>query len=182
MDQAQDPDDEGGQPDADAAVGIGLLGMPDETHRHDAEQDRHEQIQPSEETGDQHRDQIPDGTAQVRPGTGGNDQREGEQQQRHAVLAVRGVEVLGPLADPAEDSADRVRAAQPYGTHQPHHAPGRGGRGLGRDLLDRGPLGGRGLLGRGLARGRGLLRRRRRTAGAALRGARSALGTLTGRT
>lgn len=182
VDQAQDADDEGRQPDADAAVGIGLLGMADETDRHDAEQDRDEQIQPPEETGDQHRDQIPDGTAQVRPGTGGDDQREGEQQQGHAVLAVSGVEVLGPLADPAEDGADRVRAAEPERAHQPHHAPGRGRRGLGHGLLGRGALGGRGLLRRGPARRRGLLRRRRRTAGAALRGARRALGTLTGRT
>ncbi len=80
MDQAEDADGEGGQPDADPAVGVGLLGVADETYRHDAEQYRNEQIQSPEGTGDQHGHQIADGTAQVRPGTGGDDQREGEEQ------------------------------------------------------------------------------------------------------
>ena len=93
-DLAEDADDERGQADDDAAVGLGLLRVPDEAYGDDAEQYRHEQVEPAEGAGHQHLDEIADRAAQVRPGAGGDDQREAEQQQREAVLAVRRVEAL----------------------------------------------------------------------------------------
>ena len=57
----------------------------------------------------------PTGPLQVGPGAGGDDQREAEQQQREAVLAVRRVEVLRAAPYAAEHGADGVREAEPAG-------------------------------------------------------------------
>ena len=80
MHLAEDPDDERGQTDHDAAVGVGLLGIQDQPDGDDAEQYRHQQIEPTERTGHQHLDEIPHRAAQIRPGTGRDDQGEAEQQ------------------------------------------------------------------------------------------------------
>ena len=73
------------------------------------EEDRDEQVETAEGTGHQDLDEIADRAAQVGPGAGGDDQRETEQQQRHAVLAVRRVEVLRALPYAPEHRADGVR-------------------------------------------------------------------------
>ncbi len=169
VDLAEHADDERGQADHDAAVGLGLLGMADEPYGDDREQYRHEQVEPAEGTGHQHLDEIADGAAQVRPGSGGDDQREAEQQQRDSVLAMRRVEVLRTLPYATEHRADGVRDAQPDRAHQAVDAVRRaGGRFHGRDSSRRGLLGGR-LLRGGPFRS-GLLRRSLRGSGRLLGG------------
>ena len=98
VDLAEHADDERGQTDHDAAVGLGLLGVPDEADGDDREQYRHEQVEAAEGAGHQDLDEVADGAAQVRPGARGDDQCDAEQQQRDAVLAVCRVEVLGASA------------------------------------------------------------------------------------
>ncbi len=170
VDLAEHADDERGQADHDPSVGLRLLRVPDEPYGDHREQYRNQQVEPAEGAGDQDLDQVTDGAAQVRPGAGGDDQGDAEQQQRDAVLAVGRVEVLRALPYASEDGADGVRQAEPEGAHEPVQAPGRAGRRLrGRGPLRRDLLGGR-LLGRGFLRG-GLLRR-------SLRGSRRLLGGL----
>ncbi|MGC0399868.1 hypothetical protein RKD27_002512 [Streptomyces sp. SAI-126] len=152
---AEHTDDERRQTDHDPAVGLGLLGVPDEPHGDDREQYRHEQVEPAEGARHDDLDEVADGATQVRPGAGGDDQAEGEQQECHAVLPVRGVEVLRTLPYPAKHRADGVGEAEPYGTDEPQDATGRAGRRpRRRGLLRRGLPGGcllrRCLLGSGL--------------------------------
>ncbi len=159
VDLAEHADDERREADHDPAVGLGLLGVADEAHTDHREQYRHEQVEPAEGAGHQDLDEVADRAAQIGPGAGGDDQREAEQQQRHAVLAVGRVQVLRPLPYAAEHGADGVRGAEPDGAHEPDDAsggagrrPGRGAGGLlGDRLLRRGPFRS-GLLRRSLRR------------------------------
>lgn len=77
-----------------------------------------------EGAGDEHLDEIADGTAQIRPGARGDDQREAEEQQRDTVLAVCGVEPLGAAPYAAEHRADGVGRAEPDRAHQAVHTTG----------------------------------------------------------
>ncbi len=187
MDLSEHPDDQRGEPDDDPAVGFGLLRIQDQPDGDGAQQYRHQEVEPSEGPGDEHLDEVADRTAQIRPGARGDDQREAQQQQRDAVLAVSGIEPLGAAPYAAEQRTDGVGRTEPDCAHQAVHTAGgrrrRFGRGslLGHRLLGGGLLRGRGLPGSGLLRGRGFLRRAR-PATDALRGARRALGTLAGRT
>lgn len=131
VDLTEHADDERGQADHDAAVGLGLLRVPDETHRDHREQYRHEQVETAEGAGHQDLDEVADRAAQIRPGAGGDDQREAEQQERYAVLAVGRVQVLRALPYAAEHRADGVRGAEPDGAHELDDAPGGAGSGLG---------------------------------------------------
>jgi hypothetical protein len=168
VDLSEHADDEGGQTDDDPAVGLGLLGVPDEAHGDHRDQDRHQQVEPAEGAGDQDLDEVADRAPQVGPGTRGDDQRDAEQQQREAVLAVRGVEVPGAVPYAAEDRADGVREAEPKGAHEPVEAPGRTRCRPGRGLPRRGLPGGSPL--RGDLLGSGLPRRSLRGSGRLLRG------------
>lgn len=146
VDLPEHADDERGQTDHDAPVGLGLLGVPDEADRDGGEEYRHEQVEPAEGAGHQHLDEVTDGSAQVRPGARRDDQRETEQQKRDAVLAMRRVEPLRAPPYAAEHRSDGMRETEPHGAYEPVHARGRAGRRRGYGLLRRGLLGDR-LLG-----------------------------------
>ncbi len=166
VDLAEDADDQRGEADDDPPVGLGFLGVADQAHRDGAQQQRHQQVEAAEGTGDQHRHEVADGALEVGPGTGGDDQGEAEQEQGQAVLAVGGVEPLGTASYAAEDGADTVGGAEPDGAYEAVEAGG--GRGLGRRLAGRRLPGGRLLPHRRF--GRGLLRRSPGTPRAARRG------------
>ena len=130
VDLAEHADDERGQADHDPAVRVGLLGCRMSRTAMTAEQYRHEQVEAAEGAGHQHLDEIADGAAQIGPGARGDDQREAEQQQRDAVLAVRRVEALGALPYAAEHGADGVREPEPQGAYEPVTPPVGSGRRL----------------------------------------------------
>jgi hypothetical protein len=157
VDLPEHTDEQRGQSDHDAAVGLGLLGVPDEPYGDDSQQDRHQQVEAAEGAGHPDLDAVADRAAQIGPGPRGDDQREAEQQQRDAVLAVGGVEVLRAVPYAAEHRSDGVGQTQPEGAHEPVDAPGGTGGRFGRRLGGRGFPGGR-LLRRGLFGG-GPLRR-----------------------
>ncbi|MDQ0774094.1 hypothetical protein QF026_002560 [Streptomyces aurantiacus] len=169
VDLAEHSDGEGGQADDDAPVGVGLLGVSDEPGGDDRQQYRHEQVEAAEGAGHQHLDEVAHRAAQVGPGPRGDDQREADQQQREAVLAMRRVEPFRASPYAAEHGADGVRDSEPEGAYELVHAPCR----VGCRLRGRGFLG-CGLLGRRLFRGSflrgGLLRRSLRRSGRLLRG------------
>ena len=96
-----------------------LLGS---TQHPDAEGEQHERYgvpDLAEGAGD---DGVHDGAHRTRhppPLAGGDDDREGDEQQPHAVAAVLGLEVATGVADLARDGAGGVRQPHPGALHGP---------------------------------------------------------------
>ena len=113
MHQADDRQDQGTEPDADTTAGLGVLGMAQQAQAEPQQDERHDEADPPERTGDDRVHHETDLAAQTPPLDRGHHDGQADQGQADAVAAVRRVEVAGARADPARQPADQVGEAEP---------------------------------------------------------------------
>ena len=107
--------------DADPVVAAAVVGLAEQAEGTDEQHERKQQGHPAERAVDDREHEIGKPAMEAPPRERGDEDPQGQIEQRGAVAAVPGVEVADVVADPADAGADDVGDAEPGAGQHPHN-------------------------------------------------------------